>query len=388
MSSEGAAWLVTALTNLGRNDEARRIGEPAQALAGRVLEQRPGYRLALHAQEVIDGTLATVAQNELNPTEALRIALRDKDDSTTLFNLDPTNLVSANNLASLMSSIGDALWSAGKLRESMPYYLQMIEYFRRTIDGGAAQTILYTFQLQYYAVQQAQLGDIAAAAATMASLPPLLAKLRQGESPDSISPIMVDALGKAGVAYTALEADELPSARDTATEAMKQLSATKPEKGFQETQAALTMSLAANIAGHAQYRLGNYPARRTGGAHRGRETKEICFRFRDGPARRRREIHMAGDGGGAVRAAAKKPLKSLPRWSPCSGNWRPSIAGIGGNPWNSPRRCMSRRSPTRKNLPGYCARPRLCSMRFPPVCMTSTMYGSGAGASTRSEGSG
>ncbi|MBV8852842.1 MAG: hypothetical protein JOY91_05550, partial [Sinobacteraceae bacterium] len=57
--AEAAAWLVTALTNKGRHEEAYQAGTEALAVAEQVLQQRPGFRLALHAEQVITGGLAS-----------------------------------------------------------------------------------------------------------------------------------------------------------------------------------------------------------------------------------------------------------------------------------------------------------------------------------------
>ncbi len=104
--AEAGSWLVTALQNLGRNDEARRMGEESVALADKVLERRPGYRLALHAEQVIESTLSAVAQNDLNPGEAWRISERSEQISASLLNLDPKSLVSINNLGVAHQSLG------------------------------------------------------------------------------------------------------------------------------------------------------------------------------------------------------------------------------------------------------------------------------------------
>ena len=75
-----------------------------------MLERRPGYRLALHAEQVIDSALVGAAEDELNPAEAVRFGLRGEQVSLTLLKLDPGNIVSINNLGAAHEVIGDALW--------------------------------------------------------------------------------------------------------------------------------------------------------------------------------------------------------------------------------------------------------------------------------------
>lgn len=144
--AESGAWLVNALTNLGRNDEARRIGETADALAGKVLERRPGYRMALHAQRVIESVLAGVALNDLEPVDSLRYAQQNITVSEALMNLDPNSTVSANNLGNARQNLGDAYWYDARLKEAMPHYVKSLGDFERATAGGANQTILFGFQ--------------------------------------------------------------------------------------------------------------------------------------------------------------------------------------------------------------------------------------------------
>jgi hypothetical protein len=256
--ADAGAWLVTALQNLGRNDEARRVGEATVALADKVLERRPGFRLALHAQQVIESTLSGVAQNDLNPSEALQISRRNEQISQALLNLDPKSLVSINNLGVAHQSLGDALWSAGRLREAMPYYHEMYGDFVNAASGGAGPKILFSYQAEYMITQQSLLGDTAGATDSLAKMTPILVKLRQSEPKGSMAPIIVEAMQKTGEAEGAFEHDDLMSARRIAWGVTTQLEAIKPERGVQEVQKFVGLYLAANIAGHADFLLGNY----------------------------------------------------------------------------------------------------------------------------------
>src|SRR5262249_42061254 len=109
--AEVSAWTVTALINLGRDDEAKEIGEDAVRVADRVLEIRPGYRLALHAQQVTESVMASAAQDALDPAAELRDAKRSELVSVTLLKLDPNNITSMNNLGVAHQTIAQALWS-------------------------------------------------------------------------------------------------------------------------------------------------------------------------------------------------------------------------------------------------------------------------------------
>ena len=258
--ADSASWLVTALQNLGRNEEARRFGEDALTLSDKVLERRPGYRLALHAQQVIAGGLSGVARNEMNPLDALQFARRDEQVSIALLNLDPNNTVSANNLGAAHQELGDVLWALGRLRQAMVYYLKSLDDFGKAAGAGAGQVILYGYQMSYAALQQAVLGDTDGVAVTLASGEPLLAKLRASEPKGSMAPVIFEALGKGGAAAAALQIDDLPAARRIAQDAMNQVRPLTPEQGVQENEKYITLFWAANVAGHAEYLMGEYPA--------------------------------------------------------------------------------------------------------------------------------
>jgi tetratricopeptide (TPR) repeat protein len=258
--AESAAWEVAALQNLGRNDEGQRVAIDAMAIGDKVLERRPGYRLALHAEQVIEGGLTSVAQNNLNPAEALRSAEHDEQISTTLLNLDPNSTVSANNLGNAVQTIGDALWASGRLHESMLHYAQAIDYFDRAAAAGTGQIILNAWVRGAVAHQQSVLGDYAAAAATLGRGAPFLEKLRQTEAAGSLPVVLVSAIGQSTAADIGLERGDTETSRRLAQEVLTQMRALKPTRGVQEVQKYVTIFWTADVAGQAAYRLGDYAA--------------------------------------------------------------------------------------------------------------------------------
>jgi AAA+ ATPase superfamily predicted ATPase len=259
--AEAGACLVPALINVGRSDEARRAGNDAMALVNKVLEQRPDYRLALRARQAIAGALSTVAENDLNPREALQYGLRTEQLSFILLKLDPENIITNYNLGMAYQSLGDALWAAGEVRAAIPYYLRSLDDYGYATGGGAGFVIIRAYGAAVTAARQAQVGDASGAAATIAAGLPFLAKLRQSEPQGSLAPVLVDALGKIPVAAAALERDDLLTARRVATDAVDELLGTvdTPEEVL-ASQKYVSLFVAANIAGHAEYRLGDYPA--------------------------------------------------------------------------------------------------------------------------------
>jgi len=258
--AEACSWAVQALESLGRYDEARRMGEDCMALADQVLERRPGYRLALHAQGILAGVLASVATDELDPKAAMRVGLRQEQVQLTLLRLDPNNIQSLNNFAVAEGQLGDSLWAAGHLREAVPFYLKQLDYVGRASAGGAAFAIARSATMVFTAIRQAQLGEAAAAAATLAAGAPFLAKLRQSEPPGSMAVVLVDAIGKNGEAWVAFERDDALAARRMAADAVSELQAATPHGGEQEFSKYLSLHFAYMLEGRAEYQLGDFAA--------------------------------------------------------------------------------------------------------------------------------
>jgi hypothetical protein len=257
--AEACAWMIGAQETHGRYAEARRNGEECLALADQVLERRPGYRLALHAEQVIASRLATVAQDELNPQGALRAGQRGEQVSLTLLKLDPNNIVSLNNLAVAEGQLADELWEAGRLRESIPYYLKQLDAQGRASRGGASFAIIHAGVRDSVVYRQAQV-DIAAASATVAAGAPCLTALRQHEPPGSMPLALVEAAAKDSQARVALGRDDLSTATRVAAESVRELQGGTPHGGTQEQLKWSFLSYVADTEGEAEYELGDYAA--------------------------------------------------------------------------------------------------------------------------------
>lgn len=257
---EAGAWMVPALVNLGRNEEARRIGEATVALGDKVLEQRPGYRLALHGQQVIMSSLVNVAQNDLDPLEAIRIAKRDEQISLTLLGLDRDNIVTVNNLGVALQTMGDSQWAAGQLHEAIASYQSSVADYGKATAGGAGFVIIRAYDAASTAFRQAQIGDFTAAAATVAAGAAFLERLQQTEPKGSVAVDMIDAIDKAGEAWVALERDDLTTAERVSADAERELQAIKPMGDLQVSERSITLFAVAHIAGRTAYRQGAWVA--------------------------------------------------------------------------------------------------------------------------------
>jgi hypothetical protein len=257
---EACGWLVTALSSAGHNGEARQAGEECGALGDKVLEQRPGYRLVLHGEQVMWGGLNGLAANELNPAEELRFAQRGEQISTTLLGLDPKNKVSANNLGVAHDNMGQALWAAARLREAVAYWQKGGDDYALASAGGDVFGLTLAYSTTFSAIVQAALGNNAAAQATLAGREPFFSRFRQLAGPGTATVAIADACLKIPAAYMAYELDDFATAARRALDISGELQAITPHGDFQATQRDLTLWISSHVAGRAWYQLRDFAA--------------------------------------------------------------------------------------------------------------------------------
>lgn len=258
--AEAGGWLVTALEALGRYDEARRASTDALAVADQVLERRPGNRLALHAEQVLNGVLVSVAQDQLDPQAALQPAFRQEQVSLTLMKLDPNNTTTLNNLGVAEGALAGELWAAGRLRESMPYRVKQVDAARRAAVGGATFAFGYGGQIASLAITQASLGDAAGAKASFAAYPPVLAQVRRSEPAGSMLVVLFDAGQKLTEAFLAYQGDDVATARRSAVEAVHELEAAPQDAGRLRLAKVQLLHFTYDIEARAEYESGDFAA--------------------------------------------------------------------------------------------------------------------------------
>jgi hypothetical protein len=256
--ADAGGWLVTVLDTLGQYPEARRVSLECLAVTDQVLERRPGYRLALHAQQVLAGVLVAVSKDELDPQAARQAAVRQEKVSLSLLNLDPNNVTSLNNMAVAVDQLADTFWEAGQLRESLAHRLREVDYARRAAVGGASFVTNYTGTLAGVAYFQAALGDGGGADATLAAGEPEVVKLRQGD-PGGDAAVIAEVWLQVGAAYAALLRDDLASTRHIAAEAVRELHGITPH-GELQFRKTFELYFLQDAEGRAAYLSGDLPA--------------------------------------------------------------------------------------------------------------------------------
>ncbi|MBV8496391.1 MAG: hypothetical protein JO361_06390, partial [Gammaproteobacteria bacterium] len=257
--AEAGAWRVSALAEVGRGPEARRAGQDSLALADQVLERRPGHRIALHAEEIIEDTLGGVAQNDLDPAEGVRAGMRGEQTAQTLLNLDPSNIVSINNLGSNRGTLCNSLWAAGRLREAIPYCEKALANFERASEGGVNFSINRGFAASLLVFFQTDTGDVAGAAATLAREAPFVAMLHRSEPAGSPTTRLVEALHKLAIGTAAFGRGDMRAARSIAADGVDELRALTPHGQYQAHQKHVILWILQHFAtALTAYELGDF----------------------------------------------------------------------------------------------------------------------------------
>jgi tetratricopeptide (TPR) repeat protein len=257
--AEAGGWMATSLEQLGRYEEARRSSEECLTVADQVLERRPGYRLALHASQILTGVLTSVARDQLDPAAALRPALRQEQVSLTLLKLDPNNVTSLNNMAVAEGQVQGALWSAGRLHDSAPYNLKQFDYARGASAGGASFVVNATGTMAAVAYFQAALGDATGSSTAVGAASTLVAKLRQSAPPGSTAVVIADGWRKVAEAYTEFARDDLAATRRIVTEVVSGLEPLAPHGELQFNK-NIQLYFAQELGGRAAYLAGDLAA--------------------------------------------------------------------------------------------------------------------------------
>jgi len=256
--AEAGGWLTQALANLGRNEDARRVGADASAVADKVLDVRPGYILALHAQQLLTSGLAGIALTDMRPAEAAEFGKRSAAVSLTLIKLDSKNTVSFNNMAVTYAQIGDAHWNAGRLRESFEDYRRSLEAVSHASKAGVSFVLNNTiFPTVILATRQADLGDAAAATATLALATKETSDLRQSEPNSRVLPVFAQCLLNFGEATLAVWRGDPTSARRAEREVVSSAQGVTPHGPFEDFWKTACITFAVDQAGQAEYMLGD-----------------------------------------------------------------------------------------------------------------------------------
>jgi hypothetical protein len=260
--AQAGGWLTSALVNLDRTEEARRVGEDALAVADQVVAQRPQYGWALIGKQTLEATLAATAREDLDPASALHYAGQGVQTSLALVAVEPRNVIYVGNLGFYYGEAGADSWAAGRLPEAIAYDRKGMETTAQA-EAGGANTFAVANVADFVAVtayRQAQLGDFAAAAATAAAGDALTPDRLRGLNSADHTAAFVGALRRFTAAALAYEREDFGAARRIARAALAQLPVTSAGGGAESGMMNDARCRLAEVEGRADYESGDFAA--------------------------------------------------------------------------------------------------------------------------------
>jgi tetratricopeptide (TPR) repeat protein len=229
-----SAWLVNTLWALGNSDEGVKIGADGLRAANLALERRPGHRQVLRGKGILENGLAAIASEALNPTDALKYNEAAEATSMTMFNIDPTNTSSVNNLGASYAQTGDNLWSLGRLQEGIARRATANESFLKATSAGEFTTLNYLGGVVQTANAQSDIGDYAGAVRTAVVDVSLTQNLRAMEPQGGFLTTASALLPKIVAAKTAGAKGDFESSYRIGTTVLGELSSVKAKEGGQQ----------------------------------------------------------------------------------------------------------------------------------------------------------
>ena len=256
--AEAGTWRVNALANLGRDDEAMRIGKEVLTVADGVLQQRPGYRLALHARQVTESMLSVIASNELDPRTALQYALQSQKTAQVMLQLDPNNVSMLNNMSVTLSGIGGALSAEGRVEEGNAWLVKSLDPLAKAVHAGPFFFANYAGFVSQVGTSQALAGDLAGALRTAASGQAFLDRNRRTLKQDNAVMHLLDLWPKYVQGVVNYERGEFAATSRLATQAIQQTAAAKLVGAVQQSFRPSLSYWYSDLDGPAEYQLGHF----------------------------------------------------------------------------------------------------------------------------------
>jgi tetratricopeptide (TPR) repeat protein len=262
--AEASSWQVSALQQLGRNDDARRVGAEASGVAGQVLEKRPGHMAAMRSRALIANSLGDSEMDSLHIRNAIAQFDASERDWEAIVKIDPTNQIAWNNLGNVRIQSAWGMWRMGRIRESVRRWNAALAVEKQATPSPMISSML-SIPAASLAALQADAGNREAALAALSEYKRLTETTIRPFPADSF---MRSAIGEFGVFGQGIGANfGLPvAAADYATvRAMAQASiqraeAFKPGNPLQELIRNRGLGATYAILADALYNLKEYAA--------------------------------------------------------------------------------------------------------------------------------
>ncbi len=164
------AFECEPLYDRGRIEEVRKLANEAVTLASRVLDVRPGHLVALRARQSANAYLAFANRDEMHLAEAIALFAKSDTDGAALVRLDPTNVEDRFGLESSARRSAEIAREMGQPRAAVAHFARSIAEFRSDPEGSNQRDGLLVYVNSARAVLQADLGDSAESAESVAAV--------------------------------------------------------------------------------------------------------------------------------------------------------------------------------------------------------------------------
>ena len=257
--TETSAWQVESLLGIGRKEDARRVGEEAAALAGQILERRPGDMLATRARALVTSDLGAAEQDDLHVAKALELNRRAIDDWSAIVQIDPSNAIAWSNLQAQQLQASDQVYRLGRVKETLDRQLAGLEIQKRTpVSGMLARNLFWAagFANVVYADTGNRKGAEAAFAETRSLFDIAAGELPAGSYDAAVARGYLDwfavAIPQAAGDYSAV--------RTAGVEAIQREESLKPATPQQEIARNKVLLMLYGTVADASYHLRDYTA--------------------------------------------------------------------------------------------------------------------------------
>jgi tetratricopeptide (TPR) repeat protein len=257
--TESSAWQVEALLGAGRKDDARRVGEEAAALAGQVLERRPGDMLAIRARALVNSDLGSADLDDLHVAKALELNQRSIDDWDSIVRLDPSNSIAWSNLQANELQAADQVYRLGRVNENTERLRAALAIQKRTNMSGMLARNLF-WAASWLNVVYADMGNRKGAEAAYVEARRMFDIGIAGMPAASYDVAIAHAyMDTSGLAVPAAAGD-YATVRTRALDAIQRLEALKPANPQQEIVRNKVLLLLYSPLADANYQLHDYAA--------------------------------------------------------------------------------------------------------------------------------
>ena len=226
--AEASSWQVSALQQLGRHDDARRVGAEASDVAGQVLERRPGHMAAIRSRALIADSLGGSELDSLRIRSALAKFDASARDWEAIIKIDPTNQIAVNNLGNAGIQSAWGMWRMGRIGESVRKWNAVLAVEKQATPSPMISSML-SIPASNLVALQADLGNREAAQAALAEFKRLTEATIRGFPQDSYMRLVIGEFGVFGQGIAANFALPVATADYAAVRALAQASINRAE---------------------------------------------------------------------------------------------------------------------------------------------------------------